>query len=200
MFDDIEKIQQNLMERTTNIESWACRSNVDNAKREVNWDLEATSAATEKATAAFKAYNIASKKHSKITWGLTFGLGFCLPFIVKYFNTPARWPLIAVASVFLVLDVIAIVKSPTTAVAVRLVNESKYWMDLSKIHLWYYNVLRVANIKELYKKVYEDTYKIVEEVCKDPVIKERFDQVKQDLGIDFDYVYKELKEIENQKS
>lgn len=72
-------------------------------------------------------------------------------------------------------------------------NESR---EKSEALYWYYLLMCETDSKLLYKKVYEDTYKVYEELGKDPEIKKRIETIKKDLGIDFSYVNEKLKAAE----
>ena len=72
-------------------------------------------------------------------------------------------------------------------------NESH---EKSEALYWYYILMCETDVKLLYKKVYEDTYKVYEELGKDPEIKKRIEAIKKDLGIDFSYVNERLKAAE----
>lgn len=72
-------------------------------------------------------------------------------------------------------------------------NESR---EKSEALYWYYLLMCETDSKLLYKKVYEDTYKVYEELGKDPEIKKRIEAIKKDLGIDFSYVNEKLKAAE----
>lgn len=72
-------------------------------------------------------------------------------------------------------------------------NESR---EKSEALYWYYILMCETDVKLLYKKVYKDTYKVYEELGKDPEIKKRIEAIKKDLGIDFSYVNKKLKAAE----
>lgn len=61
---------------------------------------------------------------------------------------------------------------------------------------WYYILMCETDVKLLYKKVYEDTYKVYEELGKDTEIKKKIEAIKKDLGIDFSYVNEKLKAAE----
>ncbi len=68
--------------------------------------------------------------------------------------------------------------------------------EKSEALYWYYILMCETDVKLLYKKVYEDTYKVYEELGKDPEIKKRIEAIKKDLGIDFSYVNEKLKAAE----
>ena len=72
-------------------------------------------------------------------------------------------------------------------------NESR---EKSEALYWYYLLMCETDVKLLYKKVYGDTYKVYEELGKDPEIKKRIEAIKKDLGIDFSYVNEKLKAAE----
>lgn len=72
-------------------------------------------------------------------------------------------------------------------------NESR---EKSEALYWYYLLMSETDSKLLYKKVYEDTYKVYEELGKDTEIKKRIEAIKKDLGIDFSYVNEKLKAAE----
>lgn len=72
-------------------------------------------------------------------------------------------------------------------------NESR---EKSEALYWYYLLMCETDSKLLYKKVYEDTYKVYEELGKDTEIKKRIEAIKKDLGIDFSYVNEKLKATE----
>lgn len=72
-------------------------------------------------------------------------------------------------------------------------NESH---EKSEALYWYYLLMCETDSKLLYKKVYEDTYKVYEELGKDTEIKKRIEAIKKDLGIDFSYVNEKLKAAE----
>lgn len=72
-------------------------------------------------------------------------------------------------------------------------NESR---EKSEALYWYYLLMCETDSKLLYKKVYEDTYKVYEELGKDTEIKKRIEAIKKDLGIDFSYVNEKLKAAE----
>ena len=72
-------------------------------------------------------------------------------------------------------------------------NESR---EKSEALYWYYLLMCETDVKLLYKKVYEDTYKVYEELGKDPEIKKRIEAIKKNLGIDFSYVNEKLKAAE----
>lgn len=68
--------------------------------------------------------------------------------------------------------------------------------EKSEALYWYYLLMCETDVKLLYKKVYGDTYKVYEELGKDPEIKKRIEAIKKDLGIDFSYVNEKLKAAE----
>lgn len=72
-------------------------------------------------------------------------------------------------------------------------NESR---EKSEALYWYYLLMCETDSKLLYKKVYEDTYKVYEELGKDTEIKKKIEAIKKDLGIDFSYVNEKLKAAE----
>lgn len=72
-------------------------------------------------------------------------------------------------------------------------NESR---EKSEALYWYYLLMCETDVKLLYKKVYEDTYKVYKELGKDPEIKKKIEAIKKDLGIDFSYVNEKLKAAE----
>ena len=72
-------------------------------------------------------------------------------------------------------------------------NESR---EKSEALYWYYLLMCETDVKLLYKKVYEDTYKVYEELGKDTEIKKRIEAIKKDLDIDFSYVNEKLKAAE----
>lgn len=72
-------------------------------------------------------------------------------------------------------------------------NESR---EKSEALYWYYLLMCETDVKLLYKKVYEDTYKVYEELGKDTEIKKRIEAIKKDLGIDFSYINEKLKAAE----
>ena len=72
-------------------------------------------------------------------------------------------------------------------------NESR---EKSEALYWYYLLMCETDVKLLYKKVYGDTYKVYEELGKDPEIKKKIEAIKKDLGIDFSYVNEKLKAAE----
>lgn len=196
MFESVEETTKEYLRRLPNIEEWTCRSNIETMADTIERDCDLSTEATNNASKAFEVYNKKSKVHGRITFVLSFIIGFLGFQSYMNFHTAARWPLLIATGIFFIGTLIFIAKGPSTATALKYVNEAKYWTDMASVHLWYNSVLRLAFEKKLYKRVYEDTYKIVTELCKDPKMKEQVEEIKQDLDIDFEYVKKELKGME----
>lgn len=207
------ELQKELLRRTTNMESWTNDVNLAKARADVKDELEKGAAANAKASD-----EISSLKKKKLFKPLAsiFGLFAFIAFIVfltRVFdinslpndlksnpdiNRPAALVSVALTAIFSILYVIfnnvnnkgfKIIHTPGLV-------ESEDHQKRSEMLYWYLMLMNETDSKMLYRKVYKDTFAVVNELCKDPKMKKKVEDIKKKLGIDFSYVDEKLKAAE----
>lgn len=208
-----EELRKELLRRTSDMESWTNDVNLAKARDDVMDELEKGAAANAKASD-----EISSLKKKKIFKPLAsiFGLFAFIAFIVfltRVFdinslpndlksnpdiNRPAVLVSVALAAIFSILYVIFnnIRNKGYKIIHTSSLVESEDHQKRSEMLYWYLMLMHETDSKMLYRKVYTDTFKVVNELCKDPKMKKKVEDIKKKLGIDFSYVNEKLKAAE----
>ncbi len=205
------ELQKELLRRTTNMESWTNDVNLAKARDDVKDELKKGAAANAKAQ---NEINLALKK-KKIFKPLTilfelFSFIAAIVLITQIFdftdiqlglrpnedvNVPgviASFVLMVTFGILYILfdnKVYKITHSPS-------LTDSEDHQKRSEILYWYLMLMNETDSKMLYRKVYTDTFKVVNELCKDPKMKKKVEDIKEKLGTDFSYVDEKLKAAE----
>lgn len=205
------ELQKELLRRTTNMESWANDVNLAKARDDVKDELKKGAAANAKAQGEI---NLALKK-KKIFKPLTiifelFSFIAAIVLITLVFdftniqfglrpnedvNLPGILASYALLVTFVILYILfnnkvyKITHSPN-------LTDSEDHQKRSEILYWYLMLMKETDSKMLYKKVYTDTFAVINELCKDPKMKKKVEDIKRELGIDFSYVDEKLKAAE----
>lgn len=191
------ELKDELLRRTSKMEEWTNDVNLDKALTDLNKALdegkEANKIAFEKIAKAKKQ----SKLYTTIyIVSVVLIIGVVSNFLsVKdptgpiFFGSFGAFIALLISASFAEFKFKKIEKTDYLKAA----NESR---EKSEALYWYYLLMCETDSKLLYKKVYKDTYKVYEELGKDPEIKKRIEAIKKDLGIDFSYVNEKLKAAE----
>lgn len=205
------ELQKELLRRTSNMESWTNDVNLAKARDDVKDELEKGAAANAKAADEIK---LALKK-KKIFKPLTivfelFSLIAAIVLITLVFdftniqfglrpnedvNLPGIFVSFALMVTFGILyiffdnKIYKITHSPN-------LTDSENHQKRSEILYWYLMLMNETDSKMLYRKVYTDTFKVINELCKDPKMKKKVEAIKEKLGTDFSYVDEKLKAAE----
>lgn len=207
------ELQKELLRRTTNMESWTNDVNLAKARADVKDELEKGAAANAKASD-----EISSLKKKKLFKPLAsifelFAFIAFIVFLTRVFdinslpndlksnpdiNRPAALVSVALTAIFSILYVIfnnvnnkgfKIIHTPGLV-------DSEDHQKRSEMLYWYLMLMNETDSKMLYRKVYKDTFAVVNELCKDPKMKKKVEDIKKKLGIDFSYVDEKLKAAE----
>lgn len=205
------ELQKELLRRTSNMESWTNDVNLAKARADVKDELEKGAAANAKAQ---DEINLALKK-KKIFKPLTivfelFSFIAAIVLITQIFdftdiqhglrpNGDVNVPGVLASFVLMVTfgilyiffdnRIYKITHSPN-------LTDSEDHQKRSEVLYWYLMLMNETDSKMLYRKVYTDTFKVVNELCKDPKMKKKVEDIKERLGTDFSYVDEKLKAAE----
>ena len=173
-----EDLKKELFRRIEDIDSWANETNIEKTKNDISDELDKgdkfNEQLDEKVNKCIKKCRIFSIL-AIVSFVLS-AVSFLLVFILNL-NIE-----ISIAFSFLTLIFSSFVKCD-----VDLRNEHQ---ERANILYWYYCLMQEASIKQIYKKTYEDSYKVVEKLCEDKSIKSKIEKIKKELGIDFSYLNK----------
>lgn len=208
-----EELRKELLRRTSDMESWTNDVNLAKARDDVMDELEKGAAANAKASD-----EISSLKKKKLFKPLAsiFGLFAFIAFIVfltrvfdinslpndlksnQNINRPAALVSVALTAIFSILYAIFnnINNKGYKIIHTSSLVESEDHQKRSEMLYWYLMLMNETDSKMLYRKVYNDTFKVVNELCKDPKMKKKVEDIKKKLGIDFSYVNEKLKAAE----
>lgn len=204
------ELQKELLRRTTNMESWTNDVNLAKARADVKDELEKGAAANAKASD-----EISSLKKKKLFKPLTiifelFSFIAAIVLITQIFDfTNIQFGLrpnedvnpsgilasfvlmvtFGILYIFFDNKVYKITHSPN-------LTDSEDHQKRSEMLYWYLMLMNETDSKMLYGKVYKDTFAVVNELCKDPKMKKKVEDIKKKLGIDFSYVDEKLKAAE----
>lgn len=207
------ELQKELLRRTTNMESWTNDVNLAKARADVKDELEKGAAANAK---AFDEISSLKKKKLFKPLASIFGLFAFIAFIVfltRVFdinslpndlksnpdiNRPAALVSVALTAIFSILYVIFnnVNNKGFKIIHTSGLAESEDHQKRSEMLYWYLMLMNETDSKMLYRKVYKDTFAVVNELCKDPKMKKKVENIKKKLGIDFSYVDEKLKAAE----
>lgn len=191
------ELKGELLRRTSKMEEWANDVNLDKALTDLNKALDEgkeankiASAKIEKAKKQMRLYTAIYSVSVVLVLGVTL-IFFSIksPTVPIFFGSFGTVITLLISASFAEFKLKKIEKTDYLKAA----NESR---EKSEALYWYYILMHETDVKMLYKRVYEDTYKVYEELNKDPEIKKRIEAIKKDLGIDFSYVNEKLKAAE----
>lgn len=193
------ELKGELLRRTSKMEEWTNDVNLDKAQADLVKELDEgkeankiASAKIEKAKKQMRLYTAISIASEAIA----FVLGAFLIFLaISKFTVPILFG-------FLGIFIILLIPASFADSKIEKIKKADYLKDANESHeksealYWYYILMHETDVKLLYKRVYEDTYKVYAELNKDPKIKKKIEAIKKDLGIDFSYVDEKLKKAE----
>ena len=191
------ELKDELLRRTSKMEEWTNDVNLDKALTDLNKALDEGKEANkiafekiEKAKKQSKLYTIIYIVSVVLIIGVVSNfLSIKDPTGSIFFGSFGAFIALLISASFAEFKFKKIEKTDYLKAA----NESR---EKSEALYWYYLLMCETDVKLLYKKVYEDTYKVYEELGKDTEIKKRIEAIKKDLGIDFSYVNEKLKAAE----
>lgn len=197
------ELKDELLRRASKMEEWTNDVNLDKALTDLSKALDEGKEANK---IAFKKIEKA-KKQSKlyitiyiVSVVLILGVVLTLGAVSKFLSieNPTGPIFFGSFGAFIALLISAIFaefkfKKIEKTDYLKAANKSR---EKFEVLYWYYLLMCETDSKLLYKKVYEDTYKVCKELSKDPEIKKRIEATKKDLGIDFSYVNEKLKAAE----
>ena len=191
------ELKDELLRRTSKMEEWTNDVNLDKALTDLSKALDEGKEANkiafekiEKAKKQSKLYTIIYIVSVVLIIGVVSKfLSIENPTDPNFFGSFGAFIILLISASFAEFKFKKIEKTDYLKAA----NESR---EKSEALYWYYLLMCETDVKLLYKKVYGDTYKVYEELGKDPEIKKRIEAIKKDLGIDFSYVNEKLKAAE----
>lgn len=191
------ELKSELLRRTSKMEEWTNDANLDKALTDLNKALDEGKEANKIAFEKIEKAKKQSKLYTTIyIVSVVLIIGVVSNFLsIKdptgpiFFGSFGAFIALLISASFAEFKFKKIEKTDYLKAA----NESR---EKSEALYWYYLLMCETDSKLLYKKVYEDTYKVYEELGKDTEIKKRIEAIKKDLGIDFSYVNEKLKAAE----
>lgn len=191
------ELKDELLRRTSKMEEWTNDVNLDKALTDLNKALDEGKEANK---IAFEKIEKAKKQSKLYTTIYIVSVVLIIGVVSNFLSIkdPTGPIFFGSFGVFIALLISASFaefkfKKIEKTDYLKAANESR---EKSKALYWYYLLMCETDNKLLYKKVYEDTYKVYEELGKDTEIKKRIEAIKKDLGIDFSYVNEKLKAAE----
>lgn len=208
-----EELRKELLRRTSDMESWTNDINLAKARDDVMDELEKGAAANAKASDEISS--LKKKKLFKLLANI-FGLFAFIAFIVfltRVFDINSlpndlksnpdinRPTALVSAALTAILSILYVIFNNLNNKGYKIIYtsslvESEDHQKRSEMLYWYLMLMNETDSKMLYKKVYTDTFAVVNELCKDPKMKKKVEDIKKKLGIDFSYVNEKLKAAE----
>lgn len=171
-----EDLKIELIRRTKDIDSWANEANIKKAKDDITDELDKSDKfikqLDEKINKCIKKCRI-FKNLAIVGFVLSF-VTFLLAFILNLR-----------IEISITFSFLTLIFSSFTKCNIDLRNDHQ---ERAEILYWYYSLMQEVKIKQIYKKTYEDSYKVVEKLCEDKEIKNKIEEIKKELGIDFSYL------------
>ncbi len=201
-----DELRKELLRRTADMESWTNDVNLAKARADVKDELEKGAASNAKASDEIA---LALKKKGIFkplanVFGLIAFIAFIIlitlvfdftdfPFNLRSnINALGTFVSLALAAIFGILYIFfdnklyRVIHTPN-------LTDSEDHQKRSEMLYWYLMLMNETDSRMLYQKVYTDTFKVVNELCKDPKMKKKVEAIKKELGIDFSYVDEKLK-------
>lgn len=204
------ELQKELLRRTADMESWTNDVNLAKAKADVVDELEKGAEANKRASDAIAL--ALKKKEIFKPLANVFGLFAFIAFIVldTLIFDWAEFPIklrsnmnvLAALISFALMIVFGILYAFFDNKVYKITHtlnltDSEDHQKRSEILYWYLMLMNETDSKMLYRKVYADTFAVVNELCRDPKMKKKFEATKKKLGIDFSYIVEKLQAAEN---
>lgn len=179
-------LKEELFRRAIDIDSWANEINLKKAEKDVLDELDKSEEFIKQAEIKLDKV-IKRCKIFKCLTAISFILcvvSIILPFILRfYFNNTEIYKNGFIP--FIILSFSTMFLSIFTKADVNLKNEHHVRAELL---YWYYVLLKTAYSKSIYKKTYEDVYKVIDKLCEDKNIKNKIENIKKEFDINFSYL------------
>jgi len=206
-----EELRKELLRRTSDMESWTNDINLAKAREDVMDELKKGAAANAKASDEINS-SLKKKKIFKLLANVSGLLAFIayIVFLTQVFdfnslpndlrsNANINMPEVFVSVVLMAFyGILYILFNNKVYKIIHTPNlvDSEDHQKRSEMLYWYLMLMNETDSKMLYRKVYTDTFAVVNELCKDPKMKKKVEDIKKKLGIDFSYVNEKLKAAE----
>jgi hypothetical protein len=181
-----KNLKKELLRRIADIDEWANKSNIEKAHQdlcdELNKSDEWVKASEEKLNKVLKRCKFF--KCLTIIGFFSCIFSIVISLILKlYFNNLEMYKYGCV--LFVVSSILTLFLSCFTKPNISLKNDH---YERADVLYWYYSLLYETYIKQIYKKVYFDTFKVVDKLCEDKKIKNKVEDIKKEIGVDFSYL------------
>lgn len=202
------ELRKELLRRTSDMESWTNDINLAKAREDVMDELKKGAAANAKASDEINL-SLKKKKIFKLLANVSGLLAFIayIVFLTQVFDfnslpnslrSNANMTEVFVSVVLMAFYGILYILFNKVYKIIHTPNlvDSEDHQKRSEMLYWYLMLMNETDSKMLYRKVYTDTFAVVNELCKDPKMKKKVEDIKKKLGIDFSYVNEKLKAAE----
>ena len=198
-YTNYEDEERELARRLSDLDSWANKNNVDQAKDDVEFILNDVGQQMKNLEEMISEYQLRKKKLLKFGnffAGVFSGsLGFYITTMILgvHFSFVTYISLFVVMVTSLITAWICFEKTVPSKEMYRLNDKIKEGQKFATLYTWWYEALLQCYLKGVYKRVYSDTFKIIDEACQDKEIRRKIEEIKTASKITFDYLGEELR-------
>lgn len=198
-YTNYENEEQELLRRLGDIDSWSNKNNVDQAKDDVEFILNDIDQQMKLLEEMISKYEVRKKKLLKFgnffagVFSGSIGYYITTMILGVHFSPAIYFLLFGVMAASLITAWICFAKTVPTKEMYRLSDKIKEGRKFATLYTWWYEALRQSYIKGVYKRVYSDTFKIVDEACQDKEIRRKIEEIKIASKITFNYLGEELR-------